>query len=126
MATLKLDNVNFVGSAADQKISAHNDDATAHPSSRTIGGQTVAQTTMTGDVTLTTADQVTQQFVPDADRNVTLPAETAGTSWAGVLCHVGSGAYVLTIKRAGGTTLGTIPAGDAALVTWNGTSVKMF
>lgn len=30
MATLKLDNVNFVGSAADQKISAHNDDAAAH------------------------------------------------------------------------------------------------
>ena len=94
-------------------------------STGTAGGQQIRRVAMTGNVTLVTADAATQQFVPDADRDVILPAETAGAPWASVLCHVGS-AYVLTIKRAGGTTLGTLTAGDAALVTWNGTEVKMF
>ena len=90
---------------------AHNADATAHLN--------IVRRTLAGDLTLTAADYQYQRIIPDADRYVVLPAESTA-QWAFLLCHAG-GSYNLTVKRAGGTTVGIMIPGSSLAAAWDGT-----
>ena len=92
-------------------VSAHNSAPSAHLD--------IVRRTLSGNLTLTTADQSHQRVIPDADRDVTLPAEST-SQWRFLLCHAGA-SYNLTIKRAGGTTVGVLISGSVAAVAWDGT-----
>lgn len=92
---------------------AHNSDAAAHLN--------IVRRTLAAGLTLAATDQPHQRIVPDADRNVTLPAETAGVQWRFLLCHAGA-AYVITVKRAGGTTVGVLIPGGVVVCAWDGTA----
>ena len=74
--------------------------------------------TLAANLVLTSADKQTQRITPDADRDVTLPAES-GAAWTLRVMHAGSG-FVLTVKRAGGTTVGVLIPGGSILVGWDG------
>ena len=92
-------------------VAAHNSAPSAHLD--------IVRRTLSGNLTLTTADQSHQRVIPDADRDVTLPAEST-SQWRFLLCHAGA-SYNLTIKRAGGTTVGVLIPGSVAAVAWDGT-----
>lgn len=92
-------------------VAAHNTDAGAHLN--------IVRRTLTGNLTLTAADQPHQRIIPDADRDVILPAEGTG-QWAFLLCHSGA-SYNLTVKRAGGTVVGIMIPGSPLSVAWDGT-----
>lgn len=79
----------------------------------------IVRRTLAGDLTLTAADQPRQNIVPDADRDVLLPAESAA-QWAFLLHHVGA-SYNLTVKRAGGSPVGVLIPGSSLAVAWDGT-----
>ena len=89
---------------------AHNDDPAAHLN--------IVRRTLAGNLTLTTADAPSQRIIPDADRDVTLPAEGAG-QWEFKVCHAGA-AYVLTVKRAAGTVVAVLVPGGVVVVAWDG------
>ena len=92
-------------------------------STTAVISNTAVRRTLTGNITLTTADQQRQHIVPDTDREVTLPAE--GTNqWSFLLCHSGA-SYNLTIKRAGGSTVGVLIPGSPLAVTWDGTAIVL-
>ena len=78
----------------------------------------IVRRTLTGNLTLTTADAPSQRIIPDADRDVTLPAEGAG-QWEFKVCHAGA-AYVLTVKRAAGTVVAVLVPGGVVVVAWDG------
>ena len=78
----------------------------------------IARRTLAGNLTLTTADAPSQRIIPDADRDVTLPAEGAG-QWEFKVCHAGA-AYVLTVKRAAGTVVAVLVPGGVVVVAWDG------
>ena len=99
----------LMGDAA--AVSAHNASATAHLN--------IVRRTLTGDLTLTVADFPHQRIIPDADRTVNLPAESTA-QWMFLLCHAGV-SYTITVKRAGGTTVGVLIPGSVAVVAWDGT-----
>lgn len=90
---------------------AHDRDPAAHLN--------IVRRTLAGDLTLTAADQPRQNIVPDADRDVLLPAESAA-QWAFLLHHVGA-SYNLTVKRAGGAPVGVLIPGSPLAVAWDGT-----
>lgn len=92
-------------------VGAHDGNAAAHLN--------IVRRTLAGNLTLTAADQPRQRIIPDADRDVTLPAEGTG-QWAFLLCHSGA-AYNLTVKRAGGATVGVLIPNSAVAVAWDGT-----
>jgi len=96
---------------AKAAVSAHDRDPAAHLN--------IVRRTLAGDLTLTAADQPRQNIVPDADRDVLLPAESAA-QWAFLLHHVGA-SYNLTVKRAGGSPVGVLIPGSPLAVTWDGT-----
>lgn len=91
-------------------VAAHNDDPAAHLN--------IVRRTLTGNLTLTAADQPHQRIIPDADRDVILPAEGTG-QWAFLLCHYGA-SYNLTVKRAGGTVVGIMIPKSPLSVAWDG------
>ena len=94
---------------------AHNTDPAAHLN--------IVRRTLTNNLTLTAADYPQQKIVPDADRDVILPAE--GTAqWQFKLCHAGA-SYNLTIKRAGGTVVGILIPGSTLVVAWDGTAIGL-
>ena len=95
--------------------SAHNSDPAAHLN--------IVRSTLTGNLVLTVADYPQQRVIPDADRDVVLPAEGA-TQWLFEICH-GGAAYVLTIKRAGGTTVASLISGAPVVVAWDGVAFGM-
>ena len=96
--------------AATAAVLAHDRNPAAH--------RIIAKRTLSGDLTLTTADYTMQSIVPDADRTVNLPAE--GTAqWSFVMCHSGA-AYNLTVKRAGGTTVAVVIPGGSVGCAWDG------
>ena len=97
--------------AAQTSVTTHNSAPTAHLN--------IVRRTLTGNLTLTTADYQYQRIIPDADRDVILPAEST-SQWAFLLCHAGA-SYNLTVKRAGGTTVGTMIPGSSLSVAWDGT-----
>ena len=90
---------------------AHNSDAAAHLS--------IQRRTLTGNLVLTAANLPQQKVIPDADRDVTLPAEVAGVQWIFEICH-GGAAYVVTVKRASGTAVATLIVGSVVVVSWDG------
>ena len=90
---------------------SHPNDPAAH--------RNIVRRTTTGNVTLTTADYEHQRFVLDADRDITLPAESTA-QWRFLLVNTGA-AYTATVKRAGGTLVGSIIVGGSMLVAWDGT-----
>jgi len=95
---------------AAASTAAHNADAGAHLN--------IVRRTLAGNLTLTTADAPSQRIIPDADRDVTLPAESTA-QWESKLCH-GGAAYVLTIKRAGGTVVAVLVPGGVTVAAWDG------
>ena len=125
--------------AAAASTAAHNTDPAAHATEIATAINTLAapaghltdvtahlnivRRTLTDNLTLTTADYPQQKIVPDADRDVILPAE--GTAqWQFKLCHAGA-SYNLTIKRAGGTVVGILIPGSTLVVAWDGTAIGL-
>lgn len=109
------------GSTADMGViaaastAAHNASAGAHLN--------IVRRTLAGNLALTAADLPQQKIIPDADRDVVLPAESTG-QWAFLLCHTGA-AYNLTVKRAGGTVVGVMIPGSPLAVAWDGTAIGL-
>ena len=99
-----------VGVIAAATTAAHNAAPGAHLN--------IVRRTLAGNLTLTTADAPSQRIIPDADRDVTLPAEGAG-QWEFKVCHAGA-AYVLTVKRAAGTVVAVLVPGGVVVVAWDG------
>ena len=99
-----------MGAIAAAITDAHNADPAAH--------RNIVRRTTTDNVTLTTADYEHQRFVLDADRDITLPAESTA-QWRFLLVNTGA-AYTATVKRAGGTLVGSIIPGGSMLVAWDG------
>ena len=96
-------------------VSAHATDPAAHLN--------IVRRTLTGNITLTTADQQRQHIVPDTDREVKLPAE--GTNkWSFLLCHSGV-SYNIIVKRAGGTAVGVMIPRSSLTVSWDGTGIVL-
>ena len=78
----------------------------------------IQRRTLIGNLVLTASDLPLQRIVPDADRDVTLPAE--GTAqWRFEICHGGS-ANIVVVKRAGGTAVASFIAGAPVVVAWDG------
>jgi len=77
--------------------------------------------TLAGNLVLTSADRQVQRVIPDADRDVTLPAEVSGVPWTVRIMHGGSG-FTLTIRRDGGTAVGVLIPSGSILVGWDGTA----
>ena len=96
-------------------ISAHNADPAAHLN--------IVRRTLAGNLVLTAADLPQQKIIPDADRDVTLPAESTA-QWMFEICH-GGAAYVITLKRAGGTTVASLIPGSPVVVAWDGVAFGM-
>lgn len=94
---------------------AHNADPVAHLN--------IVRRTLAGNLVLTAADLPQQKIIPDADRNVTLPAESTA-QWMFEICH-GGAAYVITLKRAGGTTVASLIPGSPVVVAWDGVAFGM-
>lgn len=94
---------------------AHNGDPAAHLN--------IVRRTLAGNLALTAADLPRQKIIPDADRDVTLPAESTA-QWMFEICHGGT-AYVLTVKRAGGTTVASLIPGSPVVVAWDGVEFGM-
>ena len=95
-----------------QVTAAHNADAGAHLN--------IVRRTLAGNLVLTAADLPQQKIIPDADRDVTLPAEST-EQWMFEICH-GGAAYVITLKRAGGTVVAVLVPGGVTVVAWDGTA----
>ena len=95
--------------------SAHNSDPAAHLNN--------VRRTLAGNLVLTAADLPQQKIIPDADRDVTLPAESTA-QWMFEICH-GGAAYVITLKRAGGTTVASLISGAPVVVAWDGVAFGM-
>lgn len=108
----------LAAAAADAaaKDEAHDLDPAAHLN--------VMRRVLTGNLVLTAVDSPQQVIIPDADREVTLPAEGAA-QWQSLLKHGGS-SFTLTIKRAGGTVVASLIAGAPVLVIWDGTAIQTF
>ena len=96
---------------------AHNTDSVAHLN--------IVRRTLSGNLVLTVADMPQQRIVPDADRDVTLPAEVAGVQWIFEICH-GGAAYVVTVKRASGTAVATLIVGSVVVVSWDGVAFGIY
>ena len=96
--------------AAAAAVAGHDASPTAHLN--------IQRRTLTGNLVLTTADLPLQRIIPDADREVTLPAEGA-TQWRFEICH-GGPAHTVTVKRAGGTTVASLITGAPVVVAWDG------
>ena len=94
---------------------AHNGDPAAHLN--------IVRRTLAGNLVLTAADLPQQKIIPDADRDVTLPAESTA-QWMFEICH-GGAAYVITLKRAGGTTVASLISGAPVVVAWDGVAFGM-
>ena len=92
-------------------VTAHNADPAAHLN--------IIRRTLSANLTLASADPQHQRIIPDADRDVTLPAESTA-QWRFLLCHAGA-SYNITIKRAGGTAVGVLIPGSVSAVAWDGT-----
>lgn len=108
------------GSTADMgaiaaAVAAHNTSAGAHLN--------IVRRTLAGNLVLTAADLPQQKIIPDADRDVTLPAESTA-QWMFEIWH-GGAAYVITLKRAGGTTVASLIPGSPVVVAWDGVAFGM-
>lgn len=96
-------------------VLTHNTDPAAHLN--------IVRRTLAGNLVLTAADLPRQKVIPDADRDVTLPAESTA-QWMFEICH-GGAAYVITLKRADGTTVASLIPGSPVVVAWDGVAFGM-
>lgn len=76
---------------------------------------------MAGNVVLAVASAQNQWLVPDADRDVTLPAE-AGAAWVKTIHHAGT-SHLITVKRDTSETAASLVAGTTVTVVWDGTTL---
>ena len=106
----------FIGADVQGGVSSHNIDPAAHLN--------IVRRTLTHNLVLTAADQPHQRVIPDADRDVTLPAESTA-QWQFLIGHAGA-SYNLVVKRAGGTTVGVVIPGGAFAVAWDGTGFGVY
>ena len=83
----------------------------------------IVRRTLAGNLVLTAADLPQQKIIPDADRDVTLPAESTA-QWMFEICH-GGAAYVITLKRASGTVVAVLVPGGVTVVAWDGVAFGM-
>ena len=105
----------IAAATAAASTAAHNVDAAAHLN--------IVRRTLSANLVLTAADSPQQRIIPDADRDVTLPAESTA-QWMFEICH-GGAAYVITLKRAGGTTVASLISGAPVVVAWDGVAFGM-
>lgn len=96
--------------AAAAAVAGHDASPTAHLN--------IQRRTLTDNLVLTAVDLPLQRILPDADRDVTLPAEGA-TQWRFEICHGGS-ANTVTVKRAGGSAVASLIVGSPVVVAWDG------
>lgn len=87
----------------------------------TLAGDTgVIQSTLSGNATLSLGSPNYQRLDPNgANRDVTLPAVTAG-AWFHIT-NIADAAENLVVKNAGGSTIGTLNQNEAAVFVSNGT-----
>lgn len=107
--------VDYSDTTAAAVTAAHNAEAGAHLN--------IVRRTLAGNLVLTAADLPQQKIIPDADRDVTLPAESTA-QWMFEICH-GGAAYVIALKRAGGTTVASLIPGSPVVVAWDGVAFGM-
>lgn len=105
----------IAAATAAATTAAHNASAGAHLN--------IVRRTLAGNLVLTAADLPRQKVIPDADRDVTLPAESTA-QWMFEICH-GGAAYVITLKRAGGTGVAVLVPGGVTVVAWDGVAFGM-
>lgn len=109
--------VGVIASAtAAASTAAHNSDPAAHLH--------ITPRSITANLVLTAADFPDQRLTSDAARDVTLPAESTA-AWQFFIVNSGS-TYSLAIKRAGGTSVGSIVPGGLMLVEWDGAAFRAF
>lgn len=96
--------------AAAAAVAGHDASPTAHLN--------IQRRTLTGNLVLTAGDLPLQRIIPDADRDVELPAEGAA-QWRFEICH-GGPSHTVTVKRAGGTTVASLITGAPVVVAWDG------
>ena len=85
-----------------------------------LGGATVS--TLTGNLTLTTASQNFQKIDPNGARDVVLPAEASSNGMWFTITNVAGGAEDISVKDDGGATIVTISQNEQATVICDGTS----
>ena len=102
--------------SAETVLAAHATDPAAHLN--------IVRRSITENLVLTAADFPNQRITSNAARDVTLPAESS-SAWQFFLGNAGS-TDTLTIKRAGGTTVGGIIPGGMLLVEWDGAAFRSF
>lgn len=109
-------------SVSDNLASYHNQLKTAidHVMSSSPYSAYVTAASMTGNVTLTDSDYPIQSYSPTAARDLTLPA-VASTNHA-FFVYNRSGSFAITVKNAGGTTIGTVSAGTSGMFFSDGTN----
>jgi len=79
--------------------------------------------TMTGNVTLTVADDQIQSLDPTADRDLTLPAEAVSSGLTFIIKNVADGAdEVITIKNDAPATIGYLYPEEIGIYSCDGTS----
>lgn len=88
-----------------------------------VRGELSNTETLSANKTLTNADYPLQVLSPTAARNIILPA--VGTTNHPYYIVNASASYALTVKNAGGTTIGIVPVSSAAMFVSNGTAWYM-
>lgn len=88
-----------------------------------VRGELSNTETLAANKTLINADYALQVLSPTAARDVTLPA--VGTTNHPYYIVNASASYALTVKNAGGTTIGIVPVSSAAMFVSNGTAWYM-
>ena len=94
---------------------------TASAAAAVAGVNLPVRSVMAGNVVLTVASAQNQWLVPDADRDVTLPAE-AGAAWVKTIHHAGT-SHLITVKRDTSETAASLVAGATVTVVWDGTTL---
>ena len=75
-------------------------------------------------VTLTATSAQVQSLTLTGAQDVELPAESG--TWAFVILNTAASTGAATIKRAGGTTVATLAAGDSGLFVFDGVAVGAY
>lgn len=88
-----------------------------------VRGELSNTESLAANKTLTSADYALQVYTPTAARDVTLPA-VGSTNHPYYIINA-SATYALTVKNAGGSTIGIVPISSAAMFASNGTAWYM-
>ena len=77
-----------------------------------------------GTITFTAASAQVQSLTLSGAQDVVLPAESG--TWAFVILNTIASTGAATVKRAGGTTVATLAAGDSGLFVFDGVAVGAY